>query len=206
MLVSHSHKFIFIKTKKTAGSSLQDYLARYCKDGIVEKYIPGGHRPAQSTKEKIGDEIWNDYLKICPIRNPWDKMVSWYFWRSRKRSIFVKIKRILKGKHPENEAYRMSFREFMLYLEGRGKVNLDHKITLVDGEWPDYFYIRYEHMMEDLEKLCQKLDIPFEPDKMPKQKMGVRKVKGYRDRYDKETQEIVRKAYQDELDLFDYKF
>lgn len=206
MLVSHSHKFIFIKSKKTAGSSLQDYLAKFCKNGIVEKYIPGGHRPAQQTKEMVGEEVWNSYLKILPIRNPWDKMVSWYYWRARKRSVFVKIKRILKGKHPENEANRMSFRDFIVWLDGRGKINLDDPIVLVDGKWPDYFFIRYECLHEDFEKLCKKLSVPFNLDEMPKQKMGIRKKRDYQSLYDDETKEIIRKAYQEEIDLFDYKF
>ncbi len=206
MLVSHSHKFIFIKTKKTAGSSIQDYLAKYCKNGVVEKYIPGGHRPAQSTKEKVGDEIWNSYLKICPVRNPWDKMVSWYFWRSRKRSVFVKIRRILKGRHPENEAHRMSFHDFIVWLDSRGKVNLDDPIALVDGKWPDYFFIRYEHLHEDLEKLCKHLSIPYDKSKLPKEKTGVRKDRGYQNHYDEETKAIVGKYYQDQVDMFGYTF
>ncbi|WP_258104790.1 sulfotransferase family protein [Marinoscillum sp. MHG1-6] len=206
MLVSHSHKFIFIKTKKTAGSSIQDYLAKYCKDGIVEKYIPGGHRPAQSTKEKVGDEIWNSYLKICPVRNPWDKMVSWYFWRSRKRSIFVKLKRILQGRHPENEAYRMNFKEFITWLHETNRMNLDHKVALVDGEWPDYFFIRYEHLHEDLKRLCEKLYIPYDESKLPKEKTGVRKKKGYQEFYDEHTRGYVAEAYSDLIEMFGYHF
>lgn len=206
MLVSHSHKFIFIKSKKTAGSSIQDYLAKYCKNGIIEKYIPGGHRPAQSTRDMIGEEIWNNYLKILPVRNPWDKMVSWYFWRARKRSIFVKIKRILQGRHPENEAHRRTFRDFITWLDSRDKLNLDDPIALVDGKWPDYFFIRYEHLHEDFESLCTQLNISYEPDKMPKKKMGVRKEKGYQDRYDNETKEMIRKAYKEEIEMFSYVF
>ena len=30
MIVSHAHKFIFIKTKKTAGTSLEIALSKYC--------------------------------------------------------------------------------------------------------------------------------------------------------------------------------
>jgi hypothetical protein len=35
MIISHSKKFIFIKTKKTAGSSLEMALSRYCDDDDV---------------------------------------------------------------------------------------------------------------------------------------------------------------------------
>lgn len=206
MLVSHSHKFIFIKSKKTAGSSIQDYLAPYCRKGIVEKYIPGGHRTAESTKRKIGDEIWNSYLKICPVRNPWDILVSWYFWRKRPRSIFVKVKRILKGKDPQNEAYRMTFRDFIIFMRDEREVNINRKIIEVNGDWPDYFFIRYEHLHEDMTALCGKLGIPYNPDKLPMLKVGVRKDKSYRDFYDDETREAVAQAFKKDIERFGYQF
>ncbi len=40
MLVSHSKKFIFLKTMKTAGTSVEIYLERYCvpSDTYVEQH------------------------------------------------------------------------------------------------------------------------------------------------------------------------
>ena len=36
MIVSHKHKFIFFKTRKTAGSSIQVALAKHCgEDDII---------------------------------------------------------------------------------------------------------------------------------------------------------------------------
>ncbi len=206
MLVSHSHKFIFIKSKKTAGSSIQDFLAPYCKKGIVEKYIPGSHRSAKSTKQLVGEELWNSYLKICPVRNPWDKMVSWYFWRKRKRSFFVRLKRILMGRDPQNEAYRMSFKDYLLWLDSRGEANIDHGIVFIGNQWEDYFFIRYEHMMEDLKSLCEKLTIPFDEHKLPKQKTGFRESSEYRKYYDEDSRKIVDRAYAREIAKFGYKF
>lgn len=206
MLVSHSHKFIFVKSKKTAGSSIQDYLAPYCKDGIVEKHFPGSHRTAASTREKVGEEVWNSYLKICPVRNPWDALVSWYFWRKRDRSVWVKIKRIIQGKHPENNAFRLPFQQYMHMLNKNDGVNINKHIMYIGDEWPDYFHIRYEHLHEDMQTLCDKLNIPFEKDKFPKEKTGVRKEKGYKKFYDDETREMVAKAFSREIERFGYQF
>lgn len=206
MLVSHSHKFILIKSKKTAGSSIQSYLEPYCKDGIVETHFPGSHRTAESTKKKVGDEIWNSYLKICPMRNPWDKMVSWYFWRGRKRSVFVLIKRILQGKHPQNQAYRLSFKGYLKFLKTKGKLNIDLHNIYVDGEFPEYFYIRYEHLHDDMKALCDRLDIPYDPEKMPQKKVGYRDEKGYQQHYDEESRQLVAEAYSREIEKFNYTF
>ena len=206
MLVSHSHKFIFIKTKKTAGSSIQDYLARFCKSGIVEKYIPGGHRSAESTRRKVGDKIWNDYLKICPVRNPWDLTVSYYFWRRRDRSVFHRIKRFLKGKTPRDPSSKMTFREFIFWMKETRELNVNKAVMSVDNEWPDYFFIRFENIKEDLEALSEKLGVPFYPEKLPHLKQSKRKDKKYQTFYDDETREIVRESFAREVEQFGYQF
>ena len=43
MIISHKHKFIFFKTRKTAGSSIQVELAKYCTydDIITGQYKQG---------------------------------------------------------------------------------------------------------------------------------------------------------------------
>jgi len=43
MIISHKYKFIFIKTRKTAGTSIETYLSRYCdKKDII---TPVGNEP-----------------------------------------------------------------------------------------------------------------------------------------------------------------
>ena len=38
------------------------------------------HISAQRAKELLGEKIWNSYTKISVIRNPYDRLVSSYFW------------------------------------------------------------------------------------------------------------------------------
>lgn len=48
MIISHRYKFVFIKTMKTAGTSIEVYLSRYCgNDDIVTPIYPvvESHRP-----------------------------------------------------------------------------------------------------------------------------------------------------------------
>jgi len=44
MIISHSHKFIFIKTPKTAGSSITDYLEPYLNQEFRD-LDSGDHEP-----------------------------------------------------------------------------------------------------------------------------------------------------------------
>lgn len=122
MIISHRHKFIFVKTSKTAGTSIEIALSAICgpKDIITplahadEKYrkslgIPSAqnyhyslpqytktdwlkflyykklqgfynHIPALEIREHVEADIWNNYYKFCFERNPYDKVISWYYY------------------------------------------------------------------------------------------------------------------------------
>lgn len=49
-----------------------------------EKYY--NHIPAHELREKVGESIWNRYTKIAIIRNPFDYIVSCYFYFSKADS------------------------------------------------------------------------------------------------------------------------
>ena len=40
MILSHKYKFIFLKTRKTAGTSLEIALSRFCEEGDINTRIP----------------------------------------------------------------------------------------------------------------------------------------------------------------------
>jgi hypothetical protein len=126
MIISHKHKFIFIKTEKTAGTSIELALSKICgsediitpispADEIKRKelnvrgpqnyFIPYkkykkldwaklliqgkravmyNHMSAEDIKNVVGKKIWNKYYKFSFERNPWDKAVSWFYWKMKK--------------------------------------------------------------------------------------------------------------------------
>ena len=94
MIISHKHKFIFIKTRKTAGTSIQEALTKICGDEDiitpdidtegrnVDKSCWNGHPHPHlwDVKQLVGDKVWNDYYKFTFVRNPFDVTVSRFFW------------------------------------------------------------------------------------------------------------------------------
>lgn len=37
------------------------------------------HISATEIRELLNSNIWNEYFKFCFERNPWDKVISWYY-------------------------------------------------------------------------------------------------------------------------------
>ena len=100
MIISHKHKFIFLKTVKTAGTSIQAALAEHCgKEDIITgkeeeqnihklSNIPILHHEhvyLTFVKQWLEPEIWDSYFKFAFIRNPFDLAISKYWWDYKKR-------------------------------------------------------------------------------------------------------------------------
>jgi hypothetical protein len=133
VIVSHEHRFVFVKTRKTAGTSIEVALSGLAgPDAIVtpvqppephheprhwrrlfnpvpeltERYVrhePSlanrsllttatdlrrrwafrNHLPASLIQARLGRRRWSEYFTFCFERNPWDKVVSWYFYSTR---------------------------------------------------------------------------------------------------------------------------
>lgn len=100
MIVSHKYRFIFIKTHKVAGTSIEFALTRFAgEDGIVtpfsvriderersgfgvaRNYKTGAgeyraHIAAEEVRNLLGRETFGRYFKFSVERNPYDKYRS----------------------------------------------------------------------------------------------------------------------------------
>ena len=111
MIISHSHRFCFIKTRKTAGTSIEVALAPLLPAGdwispLEENGVDGNQKARPFTRElrkriegvrprnphlpvSIIDDYFADetkgYFRFCVERNPWDKAVSAFFWLTKRR-------------------------------------------------------------------------------------------------------------------------
>lgn len=104
MIISHTHKFIFIKPTKVAGTSIEVALSKLCGEMDVitplTKYLPlfgedeyvhqsqndagfYNHMPALAIKNKVGSSVWSIYFKFTVVRNPWDLVVSRFCWEKK---------------------------------------------------------------------------------------------------------------------------
>ncbi len=184
MIISHTHKFIFIKSFKTAGTSVEAILSNYCSGNDVvtplndfkhnrdekgqfihrsmnadEYKAIGQHVDAGTIKARVPAEIWNSYVKISLSRNPWDRVISFFYWEHRQDPAIESKKRFyhyLGVPFDEMEQPRMLFRKF---LDSDKWVDNDRFYVLDDKLCVD-FMIRYEHLNDDFATICKRLGLP----------------------------------------------
>jgi hypothetical protein len=172
VIINHKYKFIFIKSFKTAGTSLEIALSKFCsiKDVITNivsedetlrkklKYTgPQNntgmeeHMSASEIKSKLKSDIFENYCKFVVVRNPFDQILSAFYWhneskKNEKKFIFLKKKSLDFDEFFERKAKHIFEDEIDRYTEN-GKVIIDK-------------FIRYENLKKDLSELSDLINFP----------------------------------------------
>ncbi|MCP3996765.1 MAG: sulfotransferase family protein [bacterium] len=215
MILSHRYRFIFIKTMKTAGTSVEIALSRQCgEDDIITPITPadeatrsatGGrgpqnhlgpdgtaenpqffnHMSGAEVRDLVGETIWNSYFKFCVERNPWERVVSLYYFRNREE--------------PRPPIANFIEKPMVADLQRRGS-----GLYLIDDEVAVDRIVRYESLDEDLEEVRTHLRLP-EPLVLPHAKSGFRPDRrGYRDLLSPSDIQRVAEIFGREIELLGY--
>ena len=214
MIISHKHKFIFLKTRKTAGTSVQIALSGVCdidndiitgsniKYDVVDESNAAGwnmdkfitnhpHPPIQDVKNAVPE--WNDYFKFAFVRNPYEIVVSRYHWD-------------IKGKGNQSTSID-GFREWIKgYCTEGGTYWQDEqwRYISIDATTAVDYIGRYETLNEDFDHICEVLNITT--DELGFQKSGYRDKTHYSKYYDENAISLVQQYFAKDISLFDYKF
>jgi hypothetical protein len=225
VIISHEHRFVFLKTRKTAGTSVEVLLERLAgADAVVTPIwpeVPGhearnymvldnpvrarvlqarqrrlagdtrdhpayfNHIAARNIRKRLGRRRWNSYYKFCFERNPWDKVVSAYFWR-------------VGNGHDEGD-----FRSFVLrggdFPSDFHKYSIDGKSVGVD------FVGRFERLEDDLRTVLAQLNLPTDFT-LTREKANYRPAQHAVDvSYDDAMNERVAAAFAREIAAFGYE-
>ena len=76
-MIIDEHKAIFIHIPKNAGTSIETLFAN-----SSFRIQPYKHANIHEIKRKFL-ELYDSHRKFTIVRNPYDKMVSWYFYLKR---------------------------------------------------------------------------------------------------------------------------
>ena len=191
-MINHKHKFVFIHIPKTGGTSIE---CLFINNAHI-KDVAGKHNMVSD----IGSEFLKKYFTFTFVRNPWDRMVSYYKFRI-KRSFnmfnhgesFKEWIRFLCS----DEVQKINAYHFNLAIKNQREflVNESNEIS-VD------FIGRFENFQQDFDTICDKIGIPQQ--QLPHK--NATKHKHYTEYYDDETREIVAEKYAKDIEYFEYEF
>jgi hypothetical protein len=228
MLCSHTKKFIYFKTKKTASTSVEVLLEPLCLDsprpaeelgdmvvntsGIVGcrgRDCQGkpfyNHMPAAEILSRLGSEIFWSYRKFCVVRNPFDKAISmfWFLRSEQDRQALLSA---------SFDVVRSRFCHFMKTEQAKFKQSgrnncCDWYIYTINDKIVADVALRYEHLGPDLEKFLESLDMALDVNDLRLYKSGLRVGKEhFTEYYDAEARAIAHDLFRKEIEYFGYSF
>ena len=188
-MICHKHNFIYIHIPRTGGVSLEKvFHHRYPR-----------HQTLSECVKRTTLECVQDYYKFTFVRNPWDKVVSWYFYhtgklyRPRTKEGFADWVRGGMQHHWVNiDGTRWTGRDPLSCFEWLAN---DHELSF------DYIG-RFETYQEDFDTICDNIGIP----RVTLPHKNKSKHKHYSQYYDNETRDIVAEKYSKDLCEFGYVF
>ena len=200
-MISFQKRFLFVHVPKTAGNSIQSVLRDYSEDELVAlrgeqdgvecfglrnlKYKIKKHSTLAEYREALGNEQFGSLYKFTCVRNPWDRMVSYYFTPTQKVTAWdpKEFRKVISR--------ALSVAEYLQLDKGEG-----NPFRNVD------YVMRLENLADDFRTVCAALDIS--PKALPQINRSNREH--YSKYYDDELRELVRERFAAEIERFGYAF
>jgi hypothetical protein len=200
-LILFEHKCLFIHIPKTGGNSIQNILKTFSEDDIVtfehhqdgierfevrnKQYNINKHSAYTDYQQQIITSDFSLLFKFAVIRNPWDRLISYYFSPHRNVSIwsreeFIELVHNVKP-----------IRHYICPKNCKDK--LDSHID---------FLARFEFLEDDLVNISQIINIDFK--NLPHRNKSIRR--DYRSYYDDQLRKLVFNKFKEEIEFGNYQF
>lgn len=220
MILSYKHNFIFIKTNKTASTSIEVALSKFCgqrdiitpindEDEVVRKK-PGFRKPRNYTDADGNILFYNhisakrvrDIIKSDTVINPkvWSKFYKFCFERNPwDRAISLYYWRYQEDPRPSLSEFIASD-ELAEFAEKSTKLYMQGDNVLVDR------ICRYENLEEELEIVRNQVGIP-EKIVLPQCKTNARKDKRhYRELLSDADRDRIAELFAKGIELMGYEY
>lgn len=217
MLLSYSHRFIFIHIGKTAGMSIRNALKPFCAEPDkfkIRRPPPlknGGPNPLYTVwetlllhpkgtevKRELPPEIFDEFYKFAFVRNPWDYLVSMYHFMLSDPEIprHAEVKAL-----PGFDAFvEWTVQDPAPFPKGITKLQSD-MVTARDGALLVDFIGYYEALHQDFAHICDRTGIVASLPHLNRSKH-----RDYRTYYTDRTRALVEDHFRPDIDLFAYTF
>ncbi|OUS20430.1 Type II secretory pathway, pullulanase PulA [Rhodobacterales bacterium 59_46_T64] len=214
MIISRGRRYIFIHIPKTGGTAMALALeARAMKDDVMAGDTPKAvKRRGKLRGARAAGRIWKhstladldglitpaevaEFFTFTLVRNPWDRMVSYYHW--------------LQGQHFDHPAVHLakasSFTGFLNHPQTAANLRASHYASYMcgaDGSEHCDAYIRLEHVAQDAARLEAHLGFAL---RLPQANASVRRA-DYRSYYSDSDAQTLSEICATDIARFNYSF
>lgn len=121
MIISHKYRFIFLKTRRTGGSSFEQAVAPYlgqddiatgsetdgtARQGLDDHPNITAHIPWWEIEQICGFEPFENYYKFCFERNSYDKAFSEWSYKKASHGLQIPDLNTYTDAHPVSDVNR----------------------------------------------------------------------------------------------------
>jgi len=220
MLISDSRRLLFVHIQKTGGESIAKLLAQQLPD--IRRF-GAKHEFARSGMAQLGS-AWNQYFKFAFVRNPWDRLVSWYSmieqakeisWQSallnRRKKSHLRQRRdnpLWQYVYDNSSTFDEFIKNCVAEIEsGEGApysfaYNQIDYLTDENGNVIVDFIGRFEKFSEDLKEIGTQIGIRISEIT----RANPSAHRHYTSYYTPEVEKIVRERFARDIQYFGYKF
>jgi hypothetical protein len=207
MIISHTHKLIFVAIPKTATHAIRFALRPHLAEDdleqvglFVKKQMPfeevaklgHGHIKCADMQPVVGDELWKSYFKFAIVRNPFDRFISY--------CAFVNVNNPKFEENPTPYLYnallnKQTHKHILFIPQSEFVCDKDDNI-MID------FVGKYEELQKSYDTVCSETGLEFTNLDV----INSSKHRSYKEYYNEELVEMVKKHYYKDFVNFNYSF
>ena len=143
------------------------------------------------------DSEYDDYFKFTIVRNPWDRLLSFYYNKLHDQDLYKTKFSSFSG--------CTSFEDFIYALESRNLKRCNGHFKLQTEMFPQDkidFIGKFENFATDFNIICGELGIPRQ--ELPHRNKSNHKY--YTKYYNTDMSSLVAEKYANDIEIFGYKF
>ncbi len=228
MIVSHKYKFIFIKTRKTAGTSIEVFLSDMCsgKDIVtpiiphVQPHVARNHKglwnPLAELQGRLSRGVRREVQDLIQLRKFYNHMPASTIERRLPASVWNSYFKFCVERNPWDKTLS-HYHNLNKFADGQLSIDqylfnrdycVDHqKYIDQDGKLMVDRVIRYESLNEHLMEVMSDLGVPFSGNLMVKAKGEHRQDRrSYRDVLSAKQRDVIGDLFSVETRLHGYVF
>lgn len=233
MIISHAHRFIFLKTQKCAGTSVEMALSMICgPDDVVSSW---GAVDAEQ-QHQVGCEPRNIEIPLAYRPYTWQlrqlmrlrtahrgvryhgHMSASKIRQSMDARLFDAYRKVTIVRNPWDREVSLYFWH---YRDNENRPPFERYVRLpryrperktfdlysIDGRIVADTILRYENLQDDYSNFVKSLGVDVPPE-LPRAKGKFRpqSKRNYRDLYSTTTRDVVARRYAREIEAFGYQF